>query len=1157
MLAFFNKRNCAFWDGCKLGIGLSTLVINTCIAHQIIYGIVFLRLRFIIHFWRFDMDRRGIYIGVGLIAFFASLSACTPKNKNDNTLFRLLDPSHTGISFINQLEYTEKLNPYTFKSFYNGGGVGLGDFNNDGLLDIFFSGNMVPNKLYLNQGRLKFIDITETAGLSARGVWSTGVSVADINGDGFLDIYICRSGPPGGERRANELFINNGDRTFTESAKRYGLAFEGLAVHAAFFDFDRDGDLDCYLLNNSLRSVGGYDLRKGQRETPDTLGGNKLLRNDGDIFTDVTTASGIYSSEIGFGLGVTIGDINRDGWLDMFVSNDFFEKDYLYVNNGDGTFKECLEDHMREISLGSMGADMGDLNNDGFPEIYVTEMLPEHDARLKTTAQFDNWDKFIHSYKMGYWRQFGRNVLQLNNGDGSFSEVGRYSGVHATDWSWGALIFDMDNDGMKDLFVANGIYKDLLDQDYVSFAADPATVRQLRRSETEVIRRLIDSIPSQPISNYAFRNVGNMRFVNETATWGLNEPSYSNGSAYGDLDNDGDLDLVLNNVNMPARVYENTAAQNLQNHSLSITLKGTGKNHYALGATVTVYDSGKLFYQEVSPMRGFMSTVDSRVIFGIGRSTNVDSVRVDWPDGRHTTKFNIAAGTLQIDAADAHVDGRLADLHPQTAFRREQIAGASFLHEENDYVDFNRDRLLFNMTSSEGPCFCKGDVNRDGRDDFYIGGGKGQEGGLFVQNANGSFSRQSTPALKADHASEDIDCVFFDANGDGWQDLYVASGGSEFSPNSAELLSRLYFNEQGRWRKSDQAFPTVIRFENSSSVSVADIDGDNDLDLFTGTRMVPSQYGAPASSYLLRNDGKGKFRDDTGELAPVLGNLGLVTDGEFADINGDGKPDLVVVGEWMPVKVLLQEDGRFVDRSSSLGLDSTHGWYNSLCVHDLNGDGFPEIVTGNHGLNSRFKASRREPLSMYVNDFDQNGTIEHITTYYDQGKSYPLVLRGDLVAQMPGLKRAYLHFRNYKEKAISDIFPEIVLEKSLKLNAYDFSSAVWINRNGKSFEQQPLPWEAQLFPLYAITCADFDKDGILDLLIGGNLSRAKPETGSYDAGYGLLLKGTRSGRFVSVPGSLSGVHVVGEVRQLHTLRIANKKAVAVVRNNDSLEFLTY
>lgn len=1090
------------------------------------------------------------------------LASCTTDRDKPNLdqLFQAHESSSTGITFLNTLDYTEELNPYTFRSFYNGGGVGLGDFNNDGLLDVFFAGNIVSNKLYLNKGNFKFDDVTVSAGLQTEGVWSTGVSVVDINSDGYLDIYVCKSGPPGGSRRKNELFINQGDLTFKEQASAYGLAFEGLSIHAAFFDYDQDGDLDCYLLNNSLRSVGGFDLRKDQRNIPDPEGGNRLLKNENGKYVDVSQQAGIYSSKIGFGLGVTIGDINQDGWSDMFVSNDFFEKDYLYINNQDGTFTESLEQMMREISLGSMGADFADINNDGLPELFVTEMLPEHDDRLKTTAQFESWDKYTMALEQGYYHQFSRNALQLNNGDGTFSEISRLAHVEATDWSWGALIFDMDNDGLKDIFVANGIYKDLINQDYVNFIANANAVREILRTEKKVIKRLVDSIPSHPIPNYAFKNNRDLTFTNKAEEWGLGMPSHSNGSAYGDLDNDGDLDLVLNNVNMLSSVYENRSKQlHPSHHTISFAFHGDGINSFGLGTKVFLYDSGMLFYQEVSPMRGFMSTVDPRVHVGVGPTTSIDSIRVIWPDGRLFTLRNTPTDQLihlfQKDASFSKP--RLKSEVPSTILSRAiNPPGLIFEHQENDYVDFDRDRLLFNMISNEGPCLCTGDVNQDGRDDFYIGGAKDQSGALFIQQADG-FQKMASEVFEKDKDSEDTDCVFFDANGDGKDDLYVTSGGNEFSSSSAALLDRLYMNlGNSRFERSAQPLPVLTSFESTSTVSAADVDGDGDVDLFVGVRLIPFLYGMPANGYILINDGQGNFANVSDTVAPQLQQVGMITDSRWVDVNQDHQMDLVLVGEWMPVTVFIQEAGQWVNRTKEFGLQNSNGWYHALEVGDFNQDGKIDLVAGNHGLNSRFRANEQEPVTLYLNDFDHNGTMEQIISRFDQGISYPLVLRNDLVAQIPSLKKKYLHFSDYRSKTMNDIFTPEQLNESMILNAYSFETSLFLN-NGNAFEKMTLPIQAQFSPVYSILADDFNHDGHQDLLMGGNLYRAKPETGIYAASYGLLLSGNGTGRFVAESSTRSGVLIKGEIRSMKHIGFKKKKAVLVGKNNDALEVLRY
>jgi hypothetical protein len=1094
--------------------------------------------------------------GLGFLLF-----SCSDKQNTSQpeTLFKLLSPEQTNIRFVNRLDYTETVNTYTFKNFYNGGGVGLADFDNDSLLDIFLTGNLVSNKLYRNTGGMRFEDISESSGLASLNSWSTGVSIVDINSDGFFDIYVCKSGPPQGNKRANELFINNGNLTFSEQAKAYGLDFIGLSTHAAFFDYDKDGDLDCYLLNNSIRSIGGYDLRKDQRLIPDPQGGNKLLRNEGGKFADVSASAGIYTSEIGFGLGVTVGDVNKDGWPDLYVSNDFFEKDYLYINQGDGRFKESLELYLREISLGSMGADMADLNNDALPEIFVTEMLPESDDRLKTTSQFENWDRYQASVKQGYYHQFSRNVLQLNNGNGTFSEISRLAGVDATDWSWGALIFDIDHDGNKDIFVANGIYKDLLDQDYVNFVSNRRMVREILMREGTVIKQLIDSIPSNKIANYAFQNRGDLVFQNKAQEWGLGQPTHSNGSAYGDLDNDGDQDLVLNNVNMEAYVYENrTNKLRPHNGSLSLILHGDGGNTFALGAKVTLEAGGRLFYQEQSPMRGFMSSVDYKLNFGLGNANVVDSLIVEWPDGRVTIRKGVKSKQLlHLYQKDSEpLDKREVRATVAAWFTAAELKGATFKHRESDFVDFDRDRLLFNMISNEAPCLCTGDVNGDALDDFYVGGAKNQAGSLFVQLRSGEFARLNQSVFDADSTSEDTDCLFFDANKDGKQDLYVTSGGNEFSSSSAALLDRLYLNSaSGRFVKSAQLLPAGGRFESSSTVEATDYDHDGDPDLFVGVRVIPAMYGVPASGYLLQNDGSGNFKNVTAEVAPALQNIGMIRDAKWVDIDKDSFADLVVVGEWMAITVFKNNHGEKLLKEDA-GLGKTNGWYNTVEAADLNNDGLIDLVVGNHGLNSRFKASEKEPLNLHINDFDQNGAIEHITTRYHEGRPLPLVLRQDLVTQIPFLKKKYLHFDHYKGQTIEDIFNPEQLKNTLTLSAFTLESAVWLNNGDKTFTKKILPREAQVSPAYALMIEDFDADNNLDILIGGNLSRAKPETGIYDASYGVVLKGDGEGNFATVSPSETGLAIRGEIRALR--RISTKgRLLLVAKNNDYVKFYRY
>ncbi len=1090
---------------------------------------------------------------IWIVLWAAFLFSCKSETK-ETTLFTELSSVQTGIDFANNLSFDQKFNIYTYRNFYNGGGVALGDINNDGLIDIYFTANQGANKLYLNKGNFTFEDLTEKAGVSGTKAWSTGVSMADVNGDGWLDIYVCNSGDVKGDNKENELFINNGDLTFSERAKEYGVADRGFTTHAAFLDYDKDNDLDLYILNNSYQAIGSFNLRKNERPKRDSLGGDKLLRNDNGHFTDVSEEAGIYGSIIGFGLGVTVGDINKDGWSDIYISNDFFERDYLYLNNGNGTFKESLTEQMKSISGASMGADLADINNDGYPDIFVTEMLPADNARIKTVTTFENWDRYQYNLGNGYFHQFTRNMLQLNNGNSTFSEIGRLSNVEATDWSWGALMFDMDNDGLKDIFVANGIYQDLTNQDYLQYVSNEEVVRSVITDRNVDYKKLVELIPSTPVSNFAFHNEGNLSFKNSAREWGLGKPGFSNGSAYGDIDNDGDLDLIINNVNGLASVIRNeTNIQRPSNRYLKFELEGIGHNSFAWGTSITITEGDQTFYIEQMPNRGFESSMDPRPNVGLGKIDTVDLVIVRWPDGKETRLANVVSNQIvKLRQKDGVEPVEITSVEVVKTFEALNTLNFNYTHIESQFVDFDRDKLTYHMLSTEGPRISKGDVNGDGRDDFYVGGAKDVAGALFIQTGNGTFQDRAQKAFADDKASEDMQSIFFDAEGDGDQDLYVCSGSNEFSTSSIALADRLYMNDgNGNFTKSQQILPT-FNFESTSVVKPFDYDKDGDIDLFVGVRSHPFLYGMPMNGYLLSNDGTGIFTNITDTIAPILTGVGMITDAAWADINGDSFVDLIVVGDYMPVKVFIQESGKLVDKTESMNLGKSNGWWNTIETADLDGDGDVDFVLGNHGLNSRFRASVDKPVSMYVNDFDKNGDVEQIVCTFYGDKSYPLVLRHDLTTQIPSLKKKYLKYDNFKDQTITDIFTPEELEKSVKLEVYELSSCLLINNGKEGFALKRLPVEAQFSVVYAISVDDFNHDGHVDIVLGGNLYSVKPEMGRYDAGYGTFLRGDGKGNFTSVPAKESGLFLDGEVRDMTTLDVAGKKYLVATRNNNSM-----
>ncbi len=1084
---------------------------------------------------------------------FICISSCT---NNDNNLFQELSSFQTGIDFRNDLLYDENFNIFNYRNYYNGGGVGLGDINNDGLIDIYFNSNLEENKLYLNKGNFNFEDITEIAGIAGTKSWSTGVSLVDINADGFLDIYVSNSGDIKGDNKQNELFINNGNLTFTEMASDYGLDDTGYSTHAAFFDYDRDGDLDCYLLNNSYK--GGFritNVGRNQRPIRDSVGGDKLFRNDDGFFKDVSEEAGIYGSVIGFGLGVTVGDVNNDGWMDIYVSNDFFERDYLYINNQDGTYNEELEDQIKSISAASMGADMADINNDGYAEIFVTDMLPEPDERIKTVTTFDNWDRHQYIKSSGYWNQFTRNTLQLNNGDDTFSEIGRLTGVQATDWSWGALMFDFQNDGNKDIFVANGIYQDLTDQDFLQYVTQDEVIREIASPGSVNYKKLIELIPSVPVSNYAFINNGDLKFENKTNFLGLYKPSFSNGSAYGDLDNDGDYDLVVNNVNMKAFIYKNNTEKLYpENRFLKIKLIGKDQNLNAIGSKVYAYSDKNLYTLEQMPIRGFQSTVDNNLIIGVGNNEVLDSVLVKWYDGSISKIRNIKSSqTITLDINDSKKSENRSALKGKSYFKESTNELISYIHRENEYVDFDKDRLLFHMSSSEGSCLCTGDLNNDSYEDIYIGGSSGYPGEIFLYY-EGTFIKKSIEILNLDKDSEDTDCLIFDADGDGSNDLYVASGGNEFSVYSPELRDRLYFNNKLEFTKSNQILPGGS-FSSSSVVIKNDFDSDGDYDLFVGSRLVPQKYGIPASSYILRNEGDGSFVNMSDSIAPGLKDLGMVTDAKWLDYDRDNDLDLVIVGHWMPVTI-FKNDNNIFTKTIQKNLLNSNGWWNTIHVSDLNNDGFEDLIVGNQGKNSRFRSSVNKPLRMYVNDFDENGSNEQIIFQYNGDSAYTMSLRHDLVMQMPSLKKRYLKYNSYKNQTANDIFSSEKLNTSHLNLIFDLETSIFINKSG-IFNKISIPIDAQFSSVHSIYTDDINSDGYLDIILGGNLHSVKPEVGRYDANFGQVYISKNGEYFSKLRNIESGIRFIGEVRDIVRLKVNNIDELIVLNNNDSLQSFSF